>query len=139
MQGPDWQIGRIYGIPIRIHVSWLIIFWFVTWSLATGYLPDTLPGLSTARYWAMGAMAALLLFVSVLLHELGQTDESRPLTHRYRAVMQQPVDLSDGGRVADLRGELMLAVGELMDLVHREFLNPEPPAHEFPAGRSTKV
>ncbi len=69
----NWQIGHILGIPIRIHVSWLFIFLFVTWSLATGYLPDALPHLSAIRYWGMGAIAALLLFASVLVHELGHS------------------------------------------------------------------
>ncbi|BCA55741.1 putative Membrane-associated zinc metallopeptidase containing CBS domain pair [Nitrospira sp. KM1] len=41
--------------------------------MATGYLPDALPGLSHERYWGMGAVAALLLFLSVLLHELGHS------------------------------------------------------------------
>ena len=49
------------------------MFFFVTWSLATGYLPETLPGLSVPRYWGMGGIAALLLFLSVLLHELGHS------------------------------------------------------------------
>ncbi|HJR77794.1 MAG TPA: site-2 protease family protein [Nitrospiraceae bacterium] len=100
MQGPDWQIGRIYGIPIRIHVSWLLIFWFVTWSLATGYLPDTLPGLSTIRYWAMGAMAALLLFASVLLHELGHSY----VALKYRIPIGQ-ITLFIFGGVAQMRKE----------------------------------
>jgi Zn-dependent protease/CBS domain-containing protein len=56
-----------------LHASWFAVFFFVTWSLATGYLPDTLPGLSTPRYWGMGGIAALLLFLSVLLHELGHS------------------------------------------------------------------
>lgn len=73
MQGPDWQIGRIFGIPIKVHASWFLVFAFVTWSLATGYLPGALPGLSAARYWGMGGVAALLLFGSVLLHELGHS------------------------------------------------------------------
>jgi len=41
--------------------------------MATGYLPETLPGLSAPRYWGMGGIAALLLFLSVLLHELGHS------------------------------------------------------------------
>ena len=45
MNGRDWQIGRILGIPIKVHVSWFLIFGFVTWSLATGYLPESIPGL----------------------------------------------------------------------------------------------
>lgn len=100
MQGPDWQIGRVYGIPIRIHISWLVIFWFVTWSLATGYLPDTLPGLSALRYWAMGAMAALLLFASVLLHELGHSY----VALKYRIPIGQ-ITLFIFGGVAQMRKE----------------------------------
>jgi len=73
MNVPSWEIGRALGIPIRIHASWFLVFVFVTWSLATGYLPGALPGLSELRYWGMGAVAALLLFLSVLLHELGHS------------------------------------------------------------------
>jgi Zn-dependent protease/CBS domain-containing protein len=70
---PNWRIGRALGIPIHVHASWFVVFFFVTWSLATGYLPETLPGLSAPRYWGMGGIAALLLFLSVLLHELGHS------------------------------------------------------------------
>ncbi|MBA5868223.1 MAG: hypothetical protein GDA67_16130, partial [Nitrospira sp. CR1.3] len=70
---PAWEIGRALGIPIRVHASWLFVFLFMSWTLATGYLPEALPGLSGQRYWGMGAIAALLLFLSVLLHELGHS------------------------------------------------------------------
>ena len=70
---PNWRIGRVLGIPIHVHASWFVVFFFVTWSMATGYLPETLPGLSAPRYWGMGGFAALLLFLSVLLHELGHS------------------------------------------------------------------
>jgi len=70
---PNWRIGRVLGIPIHLHASWFAVFFFVTWSLATGYLPDTLPGLPVPRYWGMGGIAAVLLFLSVLLHELGHS------------------------------------------------------------------
>jgi Zn-dependent protease/predicted transcriptional regulator len=73
MSLPNWRIGRALGIPIHVHASWFVVFFFVTWSLATGYLPETLPGLSPPRYWGMGGIAALLLFLSVLLHELGHS------------------------------------------------------------------
>ncbi|MBM4126470.1 MAG: CBS domain-containing protein [Nitrospira sp.] len=73
MRLPSWQIGYALGIPIRVHASWFLVFFLVTWTLATGYLPDSLPGLSPGRYWAMGGMAAVLLFLSVLLHELGHS------------------------------------------------------------------
>ena len=73
MNGTDWQIGRILGIPIKVHLSWFLVFAFLTWSLASGVFPDLLPGLAAWRYWGMGGMAAILLFVSVLLHELGHS------------------------------------------------------------------
>ncbi|MDE3219286.1 MAG: site-2 protease family protein [Nitrospirota bacterium] len=70
---PNWKIGRALGIPIHVHASWFVVFLFVTWTLATGYLPEALPGQSAPRYWGMGGIAALLLFLSVLLHELGHS------------------------------------------------------------------
>ena len=45
----DWEIGKIFGIPIKVHASWFVVFAFLTWNLATGYLPDVLPGLSNLR------------------------------------------------------------------------------------------
>ena len=100
MQGPAWQIGRVFGIPIYVHASWLFIFFFVTWSLATGYLPDVLPGLSEPRYWGMGGVAALLLFVSVLLHELGHS----VVALRYHIPIGQ-ITLFIFGGVAQMRKE----------------------------------
>ena len=73
MRIPSWEIGRALGIPIRIHASWFLVFLLVTWTLSTGYLPESLPGLTPERYWAMGGLAAVLLFLSVLLHELGHS------------------------------------------------------------------
>ena len=73
MKWPSWKIGRALGIPIRVYPSWLLILFLVTWTLSTGYLPESIPGLSPERYWVMGGMAAVLLFVSALLHELGHS------------------------------------------------------------------
>ncbi|HEU5190106.1 MAG TPA: site-2 protease family protein [Methylomirabilota bacterium] len=68
-----FQVLQVWGIPIRVHVSWLLIFGLVTWSLASGYFPHEYPGWSTGTYWAVGAVAALALFASVLIHELGHS------------------------------------------------------------------
>jgi Zn-dependent protease/CBS domain-containing protein len=100
MNAPAWQIGRALGIPIRVHPSWFLVFFFVTWSLATGYLPEALPGLSDSRYWGMGAVAAVLLFVSVLLHELGHSY----IAQRYRIPIGQ-ITLFLFGGVAQMRAE----------------------------------
>ncbi|HEY5043190.1 MAG TPA: YkgJ family cysteine cluster protein [Verrucomicrobiae bacterium] len=59
--------------------------------------------------------------VRALLHESGQQSERVALTHRYAKVMSAPVDLSDANN-AERRGELMLAVNDLMQLLQRDFL-----------------
>lgn len=100
MHLPSWEIGRALGIPIRIHASWFLVFLLVTWSLSTGYLPDSLPGLSPERYWAMGAVAAILLFFSVLLHELGHSY----VALYYRIPIEQ-ITLFIFGGVAHMRRE----------------------------------
>lgn len=69
MFGKSFQIARIAGIGIEIHPSWLLILVFVAWTLSAGYFPD-LYDWSTAVYWAVGIIAAVLLFVTVLVHEL---------------------------------------------------------------------
>jgi len=69
--GQSWQIGRIFGIPLKVHVSWFLVFGLVTWLLARSYFPNVLPNLPVWEAWALGMFAALLLFASVLVHELG--------------------------------------------------------------------
>lgn len=64
------QLFRVRGIPVRIDVGWVLIVGFIAWNLASGYFPQVLPSLSTTAYWVQGLVAALLLFASVLLHEL---------------------------------------------------------------------
>ncbi len=96
----DRQIGKILGIPIKVHASWFLVFAFLTWNLATGYLPDVLPGLSSLRYWGMGMVAALLLFLSVLLHELGHSY----VALRYRVPIGE-ITLFFFGGMAQMRRE----------------------------------
>jgi hypothetical protein len=56
-----------------------------------------------------------------LLRQAGQGDEQMALTQRYAEAMSAPVDFSVDG-AADQRGELMLAVNELMQVLERDFL-----------------
>ena len=67
------RIGRLFGIPIYIHASWLVIFALVTWSLATGYFPVRYPGITESGAWLRSLAAAVLFFASILLHELGHS------------------------------------------------------------------
>src|SRR6267142_2103121 len=57
-----------------------------------------------------------------LLRQLGQNDEKMAMTKRYAAAMSAPIDLSDHETDSERRGELMLAVDELMRQLQRDFL-----------------
>jgi hypothetical protein len=60
--------------------------------------------------------------VLCLLRDLGENQENLPLTTRYLAVMNEPIDLSAGADLAEKRGALMMAVSQLMNRFHRQFL-----------------
>jgi Zn-dependent protease len=67
------SLGRIIGIPIELDYSWFLIFALLTWSFAVSYYPAEFTDWSTALYWFTGAATAIMLFVSVLIHELGHS------------------------------------------------------------------
>jgi Zn-dependent protease len=71
------RIFRIAGIDIYINFSWIIILVFLTFSLATGWFAMLYPGWQPAIYWVVSFIAAILLFVSVLLHELAHSFVAR--------------------------------------------------------------
>lgn len=66
-------IARIWGIPISVHVSWLLVFALVASSLAAGYFPERQPGWGAPTRWVLGALTSLAFFASVLVHELGHS------------------------------------------------------------------
>jgi Zn-dependent protease/CBS domain-containing protein len=63
-------IGKAFGIPLRIHYSWFIVFVLVTWSLAVGYFPQAYSHWNLAVSIIAGIITSLLFFASVLVHEL---------------------------------------------------------------------
>jgi len=67
------KIANVWGIPIRLHASWFVIFGLVSWSLASAYFPQEYPGQTPAQLWGMGVLTSLLFAASVLLHELGHS------------------------------------------------------------------
>lgn len=66
-----FRLGRVAGVEIGCHWSWLLVVALITWSLAEGVFPTTNPGLSDATYLAMAFVAVPLFFGALLLHELG--------------------------------------------------------------------
>jgi len=94
------RLVRIAGIDIGVHYTWILIFVLVSWSLAQGYFPQVYPGWETATYWITAVVAALLLFVSVLVHELAHS-----LVARARGMVVSSITLFIFGGVSNLEEE----------------------------------
>jgi Zn-dependent protease/predicted transcriptional regulator len=68
-----FRIFRIGGIDVVIDYSWFIIFFLVIYTMAESYFPQAHQNYSTQQYWLMGAIAATLFFLSILIHELAHS------------------------------------------------------------------
>lgn len=91
------SIGRIYGIEIELHYTWFFIFGLLAWGLATGFFPSYFE--SPAINWSLGILAALLLFASVLAHEL-----SHSITAKANKMPVKKITLFFFGGVAQIEG-----------------------------------
>lgn len=101
--GEGFQLLRIRGIPLRIHPSWFLILALVTGKFQEQY------GQGEPLSWLLALASALLLFLSVLLHELG---------HSFAAIVQgikvRSITLFFLGGVASIERESTTARGALI-------------------------
>lgn len=65
-------IAKVRGIRIRLHISWILVLAILTYVLATGFYPMRYE-FNDVTNWALGAASAILLFISVFLHELAHS------------------------------------------------------------------
>ena len=73
----SFTLGRLAGVEVGIHWSWLVIFALFVWSLADAVFPETNPDLADGTYVAMAVVAVVLFFSSLLAHELGHATRAR--------------------------------------------------------------
>ncbi|MFC1935904.1 site-2 protease family protein, partial [Chloroflexota bacterium] len=106
---PSFRLGRIAGVEIGIHYTWLFAFVLITWTLADGFFPDSFPGWSWPVYWATGILSALFLFASVLIHELAHS-----LVAKGRGLPVQGITLFIFGGVSSIRAEAKAAKDEFL-------------------------
>jgi Zn-dependent protease len=89
--------------------SWFLAFGLIMWNLAVGYYPAEYQNRSSAEYWVMGAASAALLFVCVVLHELGHS----VLARRFKIPVNR-ITLFMFGGVSQLGGEPRTAGAEFL-------------------------
>lgn len=94
------QIAKVKEIPIKLHFTLIIVFFLVAWTLSVGFMPSFFPNLSTTHYWIMGIAGAIILFISVLLHELAHS----LLSLKYGLKVRQIILFIFGG-VSDIKEE----------------------------------
>ncbi|MGA7932895.1 MAG: site-2 protease family protein [Kovacikia sp.] len=66
------RVGNLFGIPFYVNPSWFLVLGLVTLSYGSG-LAAQFPNLPLGLSWVLGLVTALLLFGSVLAHELGHS------------------------------------------------------------------
>jgi len=80
MKLSGFNLFRIGGIEIVVDYSWLIVFFLVIYTMdmavvamAQVFFPHVQPQFSKQQYWIMGAIAGVLFFLSILVHELAHS------------------------------------------------------------------
>lgn len=117
---PTFRVGRIFGIPLEINPTWLIIFVLVAVSLSFSYYPAAFPGRGPFVDVTSGIITALLFFASIVAHEM-----SHSLVARAGGIRISKVTLFMFGGVAQMEEEpatpsrelAMAAAGPGMSLV----------------------
>src|SRR5690349_12981685 len=97
---PSIRLGRLFGIEIGFNWSLIFIFALIAWTLAVDFLPGAAPGYSSATYWVVGSMGAVLFYASLLAHEL-----SHALVARRNGVKVAGITLWLFGGVSRLEGD----------------------------------
>ncbi len=114
-----FRIGRIFGIELAIHPSWFVVLVLFSYSLATSVFPRAYASWSPLTAWIVAIVATLLLFASVVAHELGHS-----LVARSQGIPVKNITLFLLGGVSTIEAEasspgrevVMAGVGPLVSL-----------------------
>jgi Zn-dependent protease/predicted transcriptional regulator len=100
------RLGRIFGIAIGLHYSWIIIALLVTLSLHSQFAVDH-PNWDAATTWGIAIITGLLFFVSIVLHEL-----SHAAVAKLRGIPVRAITLFALGGVAQIEKDAADAKSE---------------------------
>jgi len=98
-----YSLGKIFRIRVGLHVSWIVLFLFVVWAIAS-----SLSELRHPLAFGLATVCALLLFTSVVVHEFAHA-----LVARRFGVQTRGITLFIFGGVATLESEPPTARAEV--------------------------
>ena len=100
------KLGRIFGVAIGLHYSWIIIALLVTLSLRAQFAMEH-PNWNGSTTWSIAIITGLLFFVSILLHEL-----SHAAVAKLRGIPVRAITLFALGGVAQIEKDAADAKSE---------------------------
>jgi Zn-dependent protease/CBS domain-containing protein len=100
MFGKSVRLFKLFGFEVNIDLSWLILAFLITWSLAEGLFPYYYKGMAKNTYWLMGVVGALGLFLSIIFHEM-----THSLVARRYGLPMKGITLFIFGGVAEMEEE----------------------------------
>ncbi len=103
-----WQLFRLWGIPVGVDASWLLILALLSWTLA-GVFQEAAPQLEEFTSWILGFFTALAFFVCIVLHEFGHA-----LVARRLGIPLRGITLFLFGGVAEMESEPSTARDEFL-------------------------
>ncbi len=108
--GKDRTLFRLFGVPIRVNLSWLFLVALVMMSLAQGYFPSRLgPGVKWYVHWGFAGLGTVALFASLIAHELAHS-----LVARATGTRVAGITLFIFGGVSQLEDEPPTAASEFV-------------------------
>lgn len=93
------KLGRIFGIEIGLHYSWILIALLITFSLAA-HFRAVAPQWGNTVIWSAAIITGLLFFVAIIAHELAHA-----LVARQRGLPVRSISLFALGGVAQIEQE----------------------------------
>lgn len=109
MRTAGLDAGRVLGIRLRLDWSWFVVLLLLSWSFARLDFPFRAPGFSDGTYWVLGVAMSLVLFASVLVHELAHA-----VAARSRGIPVARITLFIFGGVAEMRMEATRPIDEFV-------------------------
>lgn len=96
----SFKFGKIFGVEIGVHWSWIPIFIIFSWLFADGTLAHFFPSWSEPALWIAGAITSAIFFASLLAHELAHS-----FVARSKGLEVKGITLFFIGGVSNLGGE----------------------------------